>query len=174
MKIRLFLLLAILLTACAERMPDPLAPTSALLVPQVTEKVVRMATATLPPDLNVEKTAIPNQTVTAKDKVLDTPAGNLMFRSARFVDEVHGVKPYANSKILLVILERTDGAPIDLQQFNDAGLHFLVRGDDGSESVSSMGGLVGSEFALGFQVPESVKTFFLIWPDMAVTEISVQ
>lgn len=53
-------------------------------------------------------------------------------------------------------------------------MQVFIRGDDDSETLSTMGGFVQSEFAIGFQVPETVKTYRLIWGDNLPIEITPQ
>ena len=103
--------------------------------------------------------------------IFNTAVGDLQYQSARFVEEVNGVTPAEDCKLLLVTLERPDHSGIDVQQFADAHMSIYIRGEDGSETVSTMGGLVGSDFAIGFQIPETIKTYLLIWGDNPPLEI---
>ncbi|NTU75567.1 MAG: hypothetical protein HGA53_09570 [Anaerolineaceae bacterium] len=96
-----------------------------------------------------------------------TPIGDLEFVSARFVEDANGVKPTEGFKLLLVVVKNPDNSPIDLQKFVDAQMNIIIRGDDGSETIHTMGGFVGEQFAIGFQVPETVKTYTLVWGDNA-------
>lgn len=96
---------------------------------------------------------------------LKTPIGDLVVTSSRFVQEVNGAKPTAGNKLLLVFLDRPDKTGIDLQQFVDAKIRVFVRDEDGSEVFHTMGGQVEGEFAVGFQVPETFKSYHLILGD---------
>jgi hypothetical protein len=113
--------------------------------------------------------------------LIKTPAGDFVIVSARFVDEVHGDKPGPGEKILLVILsqpglERLDPATFFLEDF-DKIIHdtskapIYILGDDGSETVSTMGGWVDEEFAMGFILPATANTYTLFWPDNPPIEI---
>jgi hypothetical protein len=107
--------------------------------------------------------------------VFNTAVGELVYVSARFVDEVNGVTPAQGSRLLLVVLERPDKSAIDVQQFQDAHMKINILGEDGSSTISTMGGYVGEkydQFAIGFQVPETVKTFKLAWGDNPPLDIT--
>jgi hypothetical protein len=137
------LVAALSLTACGAQ---PAAPTMTSV-----PTVAPVATAAVAP------------TAAAKP-VLKTALGDLMVISARFVSEVHGETPAPGLKILLVGLERADGTSIDLQAFQTAQLGTHILGDDGSETISPMAGFVENEFVMGFRLPETVKTYTLVWP----------
>lgn len=126
---------------------------------------------------------------TEESKALDTPMpkndialplvktsmGDLVIASARFVDEVHGEKPASEEKILLVILSQPGLARLDTGTFSleafDKMAHdtskgeIYILGDDGSKTISTMGGWVDEEFAMGFRLPAEVKTYTLFWQD---------
>ena len=106
---------------------------------------------------------------------MKTSIGDFVIVSARFVDEVHGEKPASGEKILLVILsqpgvERLDPGTFSLEAF-DKMAHdtskgeIYILGDDGSKTISTMGGWVDDEFAMGFRLPAEVKTYTLFWQD---------
>jgi hypothetical protein len=120
----------------------------------------------------------------ATQPVLKTSMGDFVIVSARFVDEVHGTKPNPGEKILLVILsqpglERLDPATFFLEDF-DKVIHdtskepIYILGSDGSETISTMGGWVDEEFAMGFILPATAKTYTLFWPDNAPIDIVVE
>ncbi len=111
-------------------------------------------------------------TQTPKPKEFKTAIGELALASARFVDEVNGVKPYAGCKLLLVFFNGVDPANFDLSQFQGMQNKFLIRGEDGSETIGTMAGMVDENFAIGFQAPETIKTYTLIWPDNETTNIT--
>jgi hypothetical protein len=46
-----------------------------------------------------------------------------------------------------------------------ARIGVYILGDDGSETISPMADWVDNEFVMGFRLPETVKTYQLIWPD---------
>ena len=115
--------------------------------------------------------------------MLKTSLGDLVIVSARFVDEVHGEKPGPGEKILLVILsqpglEKLDPAKFSLEAF-DKMTHdtskgkIYILGDDGSQTISTMGGWVDEEFAMGFRLPAAVKTYTLFWQDNPPIDIVV-
>jgi hypothetical protein len=97
--------------------------------------------------------------------ILKTNDGDLIYVSARFVDETPMETPAPGHKLLMIILERADGQPIDLEGFNDEHIEIVVLGNDGSRTLSTMGGFLGEEFAIGFRVPDSAGTFTLEWGD---------
>ena len=105
------------------------------------------------------------------DGVLKTDIGDLVYVSARLVDEVNGVTPVTGNKLVLVILERADQNDFDLQAFHDAHMQIYLQGDDGSNTLSTMAGFVGEEFAIGFQGPEAAKTYRLVWGENAPIDI---
>ena len=85
----------------------------------------------------------------AAQAVLKTAMGDFLIVSARFVDEVNGVKPDSGEKILLVILsrpgqERLEPSTFPLEDF-DKMIHdttqgeIYILGDDGSKTISSDG-----------------------------------
>jgi hypothetical protein len=106
--------------------------------------------------------------------VLKTAVGDLVYVSARTVKEVNGTAATPGTKILLVILERLDKSAIDLQAFQNAQKEIFVQGDDGSNTMNTMAGMVGKnyeDFAIGFMVPEAVKTYTLTWDKNPPLEI---
>jgi hypothetical protein len=116
--------------------------------------------------------AEPTPTVApAAPAALKTAVGDLRVTSARLVDQANSTKASEGSKILLLGLERPDGSPIDLQQFQDARMQIFIRGDDGSNTLSTMGGFVDGAFCIGFQVPENLKTYSLEWEGNDPVEI---
>lgn len=102
------------------------------------------------------------------DNTLPTSNGDYKLISARIVPEANGNKPTPNEKLLLVVLERTDGGQIDLAAFQTAiqevpeGVYIL--GDDSSKTITTMAGWVDEDFSIGFRVPENLKTYELHWP----------
>lgn len=128
------------------------------------------APASLPTPTNVSMPTLP----AAGKPLLKTAAGEFEVAAARFTEEVHGVKPGPEEKILLVILAQPGGKKLDPQAFSleafqqalqDTGqgqVHIL--GDDGSFTISSMAGWVEDEFAMGFRLPAAAKTYTLFWP----------
>jgi hypothetical protein len=154
--IPLFLAVILLFTACS--VPPTAAPTA---TPQAT--AITLTTA-------VVKTAVPNQGAAAVPARvnLKTAVGDMVYTTARFVNEANSTRPEPGKKLLLVFLERADKSSIDLQKWVDARQQIFIRGDDGSETLSTMGGFVDNQFAIGFQVPETVKTYQLVWGDNPV------
>jgi len=124
-----------------------------------------------------------SETPMPENAVLKTSLGDFVIVSARFVDEVHGEKPNPGEKILLVILsqpglERLDPAAFSLEAF-DKMIHdtskepIYILGGDGSKTISTMGGWIDEEFAMGFVVPAAANTFTLFWPDNSPIDIVV-
>jgi hypothetical protein len=104
--------------------------------------------------------------------LLKTEQGDFVIASARLVDEANGVKPQAGEKLLLVILTQPDLTNLDpdnssLEAFSNTthapGTEIYILGEDGSQTISTMGGWVGEEFAMGFRVPVDVNTYTLHW-----------
>ena len=142
---------------------------------QASKPTAMMATEAL------ASTDTPKPADEADQTVLKTAMGDLLIVSARFVDEVNGVKPDAGEKILLVILsrpgvERMDPSTFPLEDFDkmthDTTLgEIYLLGSDGSRTISTMGGWVNEEFAMGFRLPVAVKTYRLFWPGNAPIDI---
>jgi hypothetical protein len=112
-----------------------------------------------------------------------TSIGDFVIVSARFVEEVNGEKPNSGEKILLVALsqpgmDQLDPATFSLEAF-DKMAHdtskgeIYILGDDGSRTISTMGGWVDEEFAMGFMVPAAAETYTLFWPDNSPIDIVV-
>jgi hypothetical protein len=108
----------------------------------------------------------------ATQPLLRTAQGDFVVASARLVDEANGVKPQTGEKLLLVILTQPDLANLDPSKFSVQAFHDMtheadteiyILGNDGSQTISTMGGWVGDEFAMGFRVPVGVNTYILHW-----------
>lgn len=139
-----------ILTACAPGSPSPTVPVT--------------------PPADASPTTAP---VSAPAQpVFKTAVGDLSFVSARFVSQANSTTPEPGCKLLLVILERTDSAPIDLQQFVDAHMQIFIEDYDGTSTLSTMGGFVDGQFAIGFQVPETQVDFRLVWGENTVVDIT--
>lgn len=104
--------------------------------------------------------------------LLKTEQGDFMIASARLVDEANGVKPQAGEKLLLVILTQPNLTNLDPNEFSlesfsnmthDSNTEIYILGDDDSQTISTMGGWVGDEFAMGFRVPVDINTYILYW-----------
>lgn len=115
--------------------------------------------------------------------LLKTAQGDFVIASARLVDEANGVKPQAGEKILLVILTQPDLKNLDpgefsLENFNnmvhDPKTEIYILGNDGSQTISTMGGWVGDEFAMGFRVPVEINTYTLYWAGNAPIPLRVE
>jgi hypothetical protein len=126
-------------------------------------------------------TDTPKPAKDATQPMLKTAMGDFLIVSARFVDEVNGVKPDSGEKILLVFLsrpgmERMDPNTFPLEAFDkmthDTTLgEIYLLGSDGSRTISTMGGWVKEEFAMGFRLPVAAKTYRLFWPGNAPIDI---
>jgi hypothetical protein len=111
--------------------------------------------------------------------------GDFIIVSSRLVDEVNGVTPGKDEKILLVILtqpglERLDREHFSLEAF-DKAIHGVsdgdvhISGDDGSHTISTMAGWFGpnfDEFAMGFRLPITAKDLQLVWPGNEPVDIT--
>jgi hypothetical protein len=82
------------------------------------------------------------------------------------------VQAQAGQKILLILLtqpgvEKLDPAVFSLEEFSNmthaSGVEITVEASDGSKSISTMGGWVGDEFAMGFIVPADAGPYTLHW-----------
>jgi hypothetical protein len=133
------------------------APTSLTLLPAATEH-------------NALQESIQNPE--SAQPVLKTEQGDFVIAAARLVDEANGAKPQTGEKLLLVILTQPGLANLDPGKFSleafhdmthDTDTEIYILGNDGSETISTMGGWVGDEFAMGFSVPVGVNTYILHW-----------
>jgi hypothetical protein len=96
---------------------------------------------------------------------IKTAAGEMIYQNAKFVDEVNGTPSLPDCHILLVFLDKSDGSRVDLKRDGAAFSGIFIHGEDGSETLSTMGGFVEGDFAIGFQIPKSVTTYKLVWGD---------
>ena len=118
---------------------------------------------------------MPIQENESAQPVMKTSLGDFVIVSSRFADEVHGTKPNPGEKILLVILSQPGKEGLGPNTFSleafDKMVHdtskgeIYILGDDGSKTISTMGGWVDDEFAMGFRLPAEVKTYTLFWQD---------
>ena len=143
------------------------------------------ASTDAPAEAGVDVTEAPASTSAPESKpVIKTTIGDFVIDSTRWVNEVNGVTPGEDEKILLVILtqpglERLDPKEFSLEAFDKAlrdvsegEVH--ISGSDGSYTISTMAGWVGEnfdEFAMGFRLPVTAKTGQLIWPGNEPIEI---
>ncbi|HLO14761.1 MAG TPA: hypothetical protein VK206_08030, partial [Anaerolineales bacterium] len=120
---------------------------------------------------------------TAAQPLLKTAQGDFVILSARLVDEANGVKAQSGEKILLVILSRPGLAKLDPSEFSletfgnmvhDSNVEIYILGNDGSQTISTMGGWVGDEFAMGFRVPAGVNTYTLYWTGNSPISLRVE
>lgn len=161
--------LVVFLAACtAQPTPTPVtrgapSPTTVVIATDAATTEVATATPSLPTE--VEK-FMELATETPPDPTpvtLQTNVGELVFVSARFVDQVNGAISLPGCRILLVIVERLDKSRINLASFGGEGMNVFILGDDGSKHSAVMAGWVGNEFAIGIQVPNTAKTYTLAW-----------
>jgi hypothetical protein len=130
------------------------------------------------PTVNPEIIETPTLTTTSLPKpVFKTSIGNLVIQAVRWVDEVNGVSPGPDERLMLITLGKPGQARLDQSNFSletfDKALRdqsngeVHISGEDGSYAVCSMAGWVGAkyeEFAMGFRLPSTAKTFQLFWP----------
>ena len=121
--------------------------------------------------------------VEAAQPLLKTEMGDFAIASARLVDEANGVTPQAGEKLLLVILTQPDLTNLDpgnfsLEDFSNMthapGTEIYIQGEDGSKTISTMGGWVGDEFAMGFRVPAEIDTYTLYWTGNSPVPLQVE
>ncbi len=113
-------------------------------------------------------------TASPTNPILKTAVGDLAVASARRVDEANGAQAGAGEKILLVIMTQPgqaklapDSFPLEafqkaVQDTSNGQVH--ISTDAGAEAICSMAGWVEGEFAMGFRVPVTAKTYTLFWP----------
>jgi hypothetical protein len=134
--------------------------------------------AATPTPLGATEVLMPTDTTKPENDdtqlVLKTAMGDFLIVAARFVDEVNGVKPEGGEEILLVILsrpgmEQLEPSTFPLETF-DKMIHdttsgeIYILGNDESRTISTMGGWVNGEFAMGFRLPSTATTLKLFWP----------
>jgi len=103
--------------------------------------------------------------------------GEFLIAASRFVDEVNGVKPAPDQKLLLIMLTGPGGKKLEPGNFSLEDFQAMVQdstqgtihilGDDGSKTISTMAGWSGpenSDFGMGFRLQDSVTSYQLIWP----------
>jgi hypothetical protein len=116
--------------------------------------------------------------------VFKTSLGELLINTVRWVDEVNGVSPGPDERLMLIVLGKPGLTQFDKSKFSletfDKALRDQSSGevhisaDDGSYAVCSMAGWVGpkyEEFAMGFRLPATAKTFQLYWPGNAPIDL---
>ena len=144
-------LLTLFISACAP------APSTTQLSPAATE----------PGELATSASSIE-----AAQPLLKTEMGDFAIASARLVDEANGVTPQAGEKLLLVMLTQPDLTNLDpgnfsLEEFSNmthaTGTEIYIQGDDESKTISTMGGWIEDEFAMGFRVPADINAYTLYW-----------
>jgi hypothetical protein len=126
------------------------------------------------PGCAAPQTAIANATPSPVPAVFQTPIGELEHTFTRLVREVNSTTAPSGSMILLVGLRRPDEVPINLQKFLDAHMQIFFQAKGGEEILSIMGGFIGlnsQEFAIGFMVPDEVKSYRLEWEGNPSLEI---
>jgi hypothetical protein len=166
-----FLVLIMLgLSACEEAQVEPLPPVA------LEERAAESQTLIPPPKTG--ETGTPALTpASAVKPVIKTSIGDLEIETVRSVDEVNGVKPGPNERLILITLGKPGQAKLDVSTFSLEAFDKALRdrssgevhlsGDDGSYSICSMAGWVGEKydtFAMGFRVPATAKTYQLFWP----------
>jgi hypothetical protein len=141
------------------------------------------STQVLPEDTEPPELATVAPDTEAAQPLLKTEMGDFAIASARLVDEANGVTPQAGEKLLLVILtqpELTNLNPVDfsLEDFSNmthaSGTEIYIEGDDASRTISTMGGWVGDEFAMGFRVPADINTYTLYWTGNSPIPLQVE
>lgn len=127
------------------------------------------AVSTQPPTATTE---LSGWNIETTQPLLKTSQGDFAIAAARLVGEANGVKPQSSEKLLLVILTQPDLTNLDPNKFSlesfsnmthDPNTEIYILGDDGSRTISTMGGWVGDEFAMGFRVPVDINTYTLHW-----------
>lgn len=115
--------------------------------------------------------------------ILKTTMGDFVIVSVRFVEEVNGAKPQIGEKILLVFLTqpgsvKLDPAKFSLEEFDNmihnSDIEIYILGNDGSHTISTMGGWVDDEFAMGFRVPLEAKMFTLYWSGNSPIDLNIE
>jgi len=99
------------------------------------------------------------------ETILETSIGDMVYQRAALVDQANFTTALPDCRILLIYLEKADGSAIDLAKDGAGFSGIFIHGEDKSETLSTMGGFVEDKFAIGFQIPKTVKTFKLVWHD---------
>ena len=109
--------------------------------------------------------------------------GDFVIASARLVDEVHGDRPPAGEKFLLVVLTQQGlvnlvpgefSLEIFRNMFTDGKDEIYILGSDGSQTFpTGMCGWVEEEFVMGFTVP-LVETYTLYWPGNLPIDLHIE
>jgi len=143
------------------------------------------AASTQPPTATIESSGL-NASVSNTEvaqPLLKTAQGDFVISAARLVDEVNGVKPQSGEKLLLVVLTQPDLTNLDPSKFSleafsnmthDPSTEIYILGDDGSKTISTMGGWVGDEFAMGFRIPADINTYTLYWTGNSPIALQVE
>jgi hypothetical protein len=135
-------------------------------------------TDTQAPPMLADTITAPSITNVDSKPIIATTLGNLVIESVRWVDEVNGVKPGPDEKLLLMSISKRGQPKLDPSNFSlddfDKALRdqtkgeVHIAGDDGSYIICSMAGWVGKQyedFAMGFWVPKTTRTLQLFWPE---------
>ncbi len=132
-------------------------------------------------EVDIVSTSMPSINVSQPD--LKTTMGDFVIVSARFVEEVNGTKPKVGERILLMTLTRPGSVKLDpvkfsLEEFDnmihDRGSEIYILGNDGSRVISTMGGWVQDEFAMGFSVPLEAETYTLYWSGNSPINLNIE
>lgn len=137
------------------------------------------------PSATVQPEALPALTPSTEltQPLLKTEQGDFVIASTRLVDEANGVKAEAGEKILLMILVQPDLTNVDPSTFSleafsnmthDPNTEIYILGKDGSRTISTMGGWVGDEFAMGFKVPVDGVPYTLYWTGNTPIALSIK
>lgn len=124
------------------------------------------------------ETTLPTTPSTDRPKpIFKSSLGELAIETIRWVNEVNGVMPGPDEKLLLISISKPGQPKIgpsnfSLQAFDKAmreqtNGEVHIAGDDGTYAVCSMAGWVGSQhemFAMGFRIPKTAKKLQLFWP----------
>ncbi|MGZ9223825.1 MAG: hypothetical protein ACXW4Q_17100 [Anaerolineales bacterium] len=125
----------------------------------------------------------PTQSAEPAQPLLRTELGDFVIASARLVDEANGVKAEAGEKILLMILTQPDLTNLDPSTFSleafgnmthDPNTEIYILGNDGSRTISTMGGWVGDEFDMGFKVRVDAEPYTLYWTGNSPLVLSIK
>jgi hypothetical protein len=104
--------------------------------------------------------------------ILKIPYADMVVKSARFEDSTPMETAEPGYKILLVVLERVDQKPVDLQDYTNKQVEVNLLDADGNIiTIATMGGMTEDGFVIGFRVTDSLKTYRLQTGDNPAIEI---
>ena len=160
--------LVVLLSGCAPA-ATPIPATSTPIPP--TDTPIPPTASPIPTETPVPPTAtsLPSDTpmpaASGTGKKITTSAGTVVVTKTEIATEdAMGNKASPGYEILTVWFQTTDGSTIDGTAFYNASKGVYIMGDDGSKTISNMGGMLDLKLMVGFTPPVKAHKFTLYWP----------